>query len=81
MRGAGFVLPATCTPIVPLPVGDERECARLAAALLAEDIHVDAIMFPAVAVGDARLRFMMNAGHTTADIDRVVETLRRAVRA
>jgi glycine C-acetyltransferase len=78
MRAAGFELAATCTPIVPLHVGDERECARLAAALRDEGIHVDAIMFPAVAIGQARLRFIMNAHHETPDIDRLVETLRRA---
>jgi 7-keto-8-aminopelargonate synthetase-like enzyme len=77
MRGAGFHLDATCTPIVPLHVGDERECARIAAALRAEGIHVDAIMFPAVAIGQARLRFILNAHHETADIDRLVETLRQ----
>jgi len=76
MRGAGFHLEASCTPIVPLQVGDERECARIAAALRAECIHVDAIMFPAVAIGQARLRFILNAHHDTADIDHLVETLR-----
>jgi 7-keto-8-aminopelargonate synthetase-like enzyme len=77
MRGAGFHLEAACTPIVPLQIGDERECARIAAALRAEGIHVDAIMFPAVAFGQARLRFILNAHHETADIDHLVETLRR----
>jgi glycine C-acetyltransferase len=78
MRAAGFDLPTTCTPIVPLCVGDERECARLAAVLRHEGIHVDAIMFPAVAIGQARLRFIMNAHHQTDDVDRLVATLQRA---
>lgn len=77
MRAAGFHLESTCTPIVPVQVGDERECARIAAALRAEGIHVDAIMFPAVAFGQARLRFILNAHHETADIDRLVGTLRQ----
>ena len=78
MRAAGFALAATCTPIVPLHVGDEAECARIAAVLRAEGMHVDAIMFPAVAIGQARLRFIMNAHHEPTDIDRLVEVLRSA---
>ena len=35
MRDAGFTLLSTETPIVPLHVGDEAECARVAAALRA----------------------------------------------
>jgi glycine C-acetyltransferase len=75
MAESGFTLLSTGTPIVPLHVGDEGQCVRLAAALREEGIHVDTIMLPAVGVGQSRLRFMMNAGHTTADIDRVIETL------
>jgi 8-amino-7-oxononanoate synthase len=78
MRAAGFDLLSTSTPIVPLHVGDERECERLAGALRAEGMHVDSILFPAVGIGQARLRFIMNAHHETADIDHLVDTLRRA---
>lgn len=79
MRAAGFELPATCTPIVPLHIGDEAECARIAGVLRDEGIHVDAIMFPAVAIGQARLRFIMNAHHEPTDIDRLVDVLQRAL--
>ena len=75
MQESGFTLLSTATPIVPLHIGDEAECARLAASLRERGIHVDAIMFPAVGVGQSRLRFIMNAHHTVADIDRVVDVL------
>lgn len=75
MQEAGFTLLSTVTPIVPLHVGDEGECTRIAAALRAAGMHVDAIMFPAVAVGHARLRFIMNANHTRAALDRLVDCL------
>ena len=42
-------------------------------------MHVDAIMLPAVPVGQSRLRFIMNAHHTAEHIDRVVETLQSLV--
>jgi glycine C-acetyltransferase len=75
MQELGFSLECTLTPIVPLLVGGEAECARLAAGLRDEGIHVDAIMFPAVPRGQSRLRFILNAHHTAAHIDRVVQTL------
>jgi 7-keto-8-aminopelargonate synthetase-like enzyme len=77
MTAAGFELLSTATPIVPLHVGDEAESERLAAGLRAAGIYVDAIVFPAVGVGQSRLRFMMNAGHTAGDIDAVVDALVR----
>lgn len=64
MTEAGFPLAAALTPIVPLVVGNEKECVRLAAGLRAERIHVDTILFPAIPMGQARLRFIMNAHHT-----------------
>jgi 7-keto-8-aminopelargonate synthetase-like enzyme len=77
MRDGGFAPACTETPIVPLHVGDEAECMRLAAGLRVNGIHVDAIMFPAIARGQSRLRFMLNAGHTEEHIARVVASLRR----
>lgn len=80
MQAAGLAFEATETPILPFHVGDEHECARLAAALLADGFHVDAIMFPAVALGQSRLRFIVNANHTVDDMDRLVETMRTQYR-
>lgn len=79
MNAVGLPLECTQTPILPFLVGGEAECARLAAGLRAEGIHVDAIMFPAISRGQARLRFIMNAHHTSAHIDHAVDTLRRLV--
>jgi 8-amino-7-oxononanoate synthase len=79
MLDAGFTLLSTATPIVPLHVGDESQCVRMAATLRCAGIHVDAILFPAVGVGQSRLRFIMNAQHTIAQIDEVVDALGRSV--
>jgi len=73
----GIPLLATCTPIVPVHVGSEAECMRLAAGLRGEGFHVDAIVFPAIAAAQSRLRFIMNAHHTREQIDGVVDTLAR----
>ena len=63
------------TPIVPVHVGDDRECVRIAVGLREAGFHVDAITFPAIAPGQSRLRFIVNAHHTTAQIDAVLDAL------
>lgn len=75
MSDVGIPLLATCTPIVPVHIGDEAECTRVAVGLRDAGFHVDAIMFPAIAAGQSRLRFMMNAHHTTDQIDAVIDAL------
>ena len=81
MRPLGYRMTATETPIVPVLIGDAARCQRFAAALRGEGIHVDAIQFPAVPVGQARLRFMLNAAHTRAQIDHVVDAMARLAAA
>jgi 7-keto-8-aminopelargonate synthetase-like enzyme len=77
MRAQGLCLSSTRTPIVPLRIEDDGECVRIASGLREAGFHVDAIRFPAVAAGDARLRFMMNANHTVEHIDGVIDALVR----
>ena len=73
----GLPLLATCTPIVPVHVGNEAECTRLAAGLREAGFHVDAIMFPAIRAEQSRLRFIMNAHHTAEQVDGVIDALAR----
>lgn len=67
------------TPIVPVHVGEESECMRLALGLREAGYHVDAIMFPAIGIGQSRLRFIMNAEHTPEQIRDVTEALARLI--
>lgn len=75
MEKLGYHLISKTTPIVPVFIGDERECDRVAALLKNEGIHVDAVKFPAVGLKQSRLRFIMNARHTRAQIDKLVGIL------
>lgn len=75
MEKLGYHLISKTTPIVPVLIGDERECDRVAALLKNEGIHVDAVKFPAVGLKQSRLRFIMNANHTRAQIDKLVGIL------
>lgn len=79
LDGAGIGPLSRCTPIVPVPIGDERVCDHVAAGLRGSGFHVDAIVFPAIAPGSALLRFIMNANHTTEQIDGVVDALKRLI--
>ena len=75
LAGRGITPAAACTPIVPVHIGDERECARVALGLREAGFHVDAIMFPAIGSGQSRLRVIMNAHHSAAQIDALVDAL------
>jgi len=77
MADLNYKLVAKETPIVPIWLGDDAKAEKLAHAIRAEGIHVDAIKFPAVSLNSARLRIQMNAGHSHADIDHLVDILRR----
>jgi 7-keto-8-aminopelargonate synthetase-like enzyme len=77
MAELNYKLVATQTPIVPIWLGDEAKAEQLALAIREEGIHVDAIRFPAVPIKSARLRIQLNAGHRRADIDHLVDVLRR----
>ena len=77
MAPLGYTIISTATPILPVLIGDAETCQRYAIELRREGIHVDAIQFPAAPVGQARLRFMMNAGHTFRQIDHVVAVMAR----
>jgi glycine C-acetyltransferase len=79
MHARGLMVLSTATPIVPVHVGDDSECGRLASGLRDAGFHVDAILFPAIAPGQSRLRFMMNAHHTRQQIDGVVDALARLI--
>ncbi|HET9684153.1 MAG TPA: aminotransferase class I/II-fold pyridoxal phosphate-dependent enzyme [Gemmatimonadaceae bacterium] len=77
LRAWGIEPLADQTPIVPVHVGDDAECVRISTGLRDAGYHVDAIVFPATAPGQSRLRFIMNAHHTSAQIEDVVDALSR----
>jgi glycine C-acetyltransferase len=80
IEAAGYRLVAKQTPILPLEVGSEGLGDRLNLIFRAHGFHVDVVKFPAVPKGRARIRFMMNTGHTRAQIDGLLSVLREADR-
>src|SRR5882724_3065827 len=77
MARLNYRLVSTVTPIVPVWLGEDATTQKLAAAIRAEGIHVDAISFPAVPLKSGRLRIQMNAGHRRQDIDHLVDIFER----
>lgn len=75
VQALGYRIASSQTPIVPVLIGDEGLADRMAARLRQAGIYVDAVKFPAVGLHQARLRFIMNARHDRAQIDRLLEVL------
>ncbi len=62
-------------PIVPLMVRDTTRTRALVAYLRANGVLATGLAYPVVPRGDEAIRFQINADHTEADIDQVLEVL------
>lgn len=77
MREAGFCVPESVHPIVPVMLGDAKKTQDMARALLDEGIYVIAFSYPVVPEGAARIRVQISSAHTKKDIDKLVEAFTR----
>ena len=64
-------------PVVPLMVRDTEKTTRMVEAFGEAGILVVGLNFPVVPQGDQTIRFQINAAHTQADIDAVLDVLAR----
>jgi 8-amino-7-oxononanoate synthase len=74
LKGLGFNLGTTQTPIVPILIGDETECFQFWKLLTEEGIFANAIIPPAVAPGQSLIRTSYTANHTDEQLDKVLDT-------
>lgn len=65
-------------PVVPLMVRDTDRTGALVAHLRENGVLATGLNFPVVPRGDEEIRFQVNADHTEADIDFVLEVLASA---
>jgi glycine C-acetyltransferase len=72
---AGFETIPGPHPVVPLMVRDTARTASLVAHLKTNGVLATGLNFPVVPRGDEEIRFQVNADHTPADIDHVLEVL------
>ena len=70
-----FELMPSHTPIQPLLVGSNEAALTLSQGLRERGLLVTAIRPPTVPAGEARLRVTLSAGHSEADVDRLLNTL------
>lgn len=73
----GFDLGHSETPITPVMVGKESLTMELSRGLLAEGVFVSGIVFPTVPVGQGRLRVMLSASHTKANLDFAIQAFEK----
>ena len=75
LKSAGWHVLEGASPIIPVIIGDEDKCLRLATHLRQQSIYVPAIRPPTVPQGTSRLRVSLNATHRPEDINRLLEVL------
>ncbi|MHB1133260.1 MAG: glycine C-acetyltransferase [Chloroflexota bacterium] len=73
----GFDTGISDTPITPVIVGESERALRLSARLFEEGVFAQAIVYPTVARDRARVRTIVTATHTRADLDRALEAFAR----
>jgi glycine C-acetyltransferase len=74
---AGFNTGVSETPITPVIVGEARLAHEISRALFEEGVLATGIGFPTVPKGKARVRTIVTATHTKAELDHALEAFRK----
>lgn len=69
IKRLGFDTGLSVTPITPVMLGEAQVAQAFSKELFAENIFATAIGFPTVAKNAARIRVMLSATHSKADLD------------
>ncbi len=77
MQTAGFKVPASEHPIVPVMIGEGKTANDMAQDMLAEGIYVIGFSYPVVPMGKARIRVQISAAHTQEQIDKLIAAFSR----
>ena len=77
LKKLGFQTGVSETPITPILVGDAGKAFEFSKQLFDEGVFAQAIGYPTVPEGKARLRTIMTATHKRADLERALEILGR----
>ncbi len=73
LKGLGFDIGKTQTPITPVMLGEATLAQKFSRRLFEEGIFAQAIGYPTVPRGAARIRVMISAVHTKEDLDFALE--------
>ena len=77
LTSAGFNTGISETPITPVIVGEAKVAHELSRELFAEGVLATGIGFPTVPKGKARVRTIVTATHTKAELDQALEAFRK----
>ncbi|MEQ7221937.1 glycine C-acetyltransferase [Vagococcus fluvialis] len=72
LKGIGYDVGQSETPITPVILGDEKLAQRFAQRLIEEGVYVKPIVFPTVPLGTGRVRNMPTAAHTKEMLDEAI---------
>jgi glycine C-acetyltransferase len=73
----GFDTAASETPITPVMMGDSATAAAFSDRLFGEGVFAQPIVYPTVALDKARIRTIVTAAHTDAQLDRALTAFDR----
>jgi glycine C-acetyltransferase len=76
----GFDTGRSETPITPIILGDSEAAIRFSGRLFEEGVFATSVVFPTVALDQARLRTIVTAALTDEHLDRALETFGRVGR-
>lgn len=71
----GFDTEHSDSAIIPVVIGDEKRAMELGRSVRRRGMFCQTVVFPGVAVGDARLRISVMESHTREDLDEAVRIL------
>jgi glycine C-acetyltransferase len=80
LRSLGFDTGVSETPITPVLMGDSATAARFSQRLFEEGVFAQPVVYPTVALDKARIRTIVTAEHSTAQLDRCLEAFGKAGR-
>ncbi len=81
MKELGFDTGNSQTPITPVMLYDAKLASEFSRRLFEEGVFAQAIGYPTVPKGKARIRVMISAVHTKEDLDFAIEKFERVGRA
>jgi len=74
MKNAGFDTGQSVTPITPIMLGEAPLAQQFSRELFEDGVFAMALGFPTVPKGKARIRVMISAAHSQADLDQALQT-------
>lgn len=77
---AGFDLGDSESAVIPVVIGDDAVALQLGRAVRDRGMFCQTVVYPGVAVGDARLRVSVSSEHTQDDLDLAAEIISDAAR-